>query len=419
MRSGSIAELSADEVWAEVRLAIRNLLGHKLRTGMTFGAVVFGVMSLILSGGFIDDMYIQLREAVIHSQFGHVQVNARGFFEKGARAPDRFLIDDPVPLKARIAGETGVVDVMARVSFSGLLNSGRSDRPIVGEGIEPDRERKLGTFVRVESGRLLEDQDRYAIIVGKGLADALRIKVGDRVTVVASTSGGALNTLDFDVVGVFQSFSRDYDARAVRIPLAAAQTLLNTDGVNTLVVSLADTLQTPRIAALLSGQLDSAKFEVKQWNELTDFYDKTVALYDRQFGVLRLIVLLMVLLGVANSVNMSVFERVGDFGTMMALGNRRIDVFRLVMLENTVIGLAGSLIGVIAGVLLAWAISAIGIPMPPPPSSELGYLAQIRVVPRELALAFVIGVVATVAAAVLPARRVSRIPVAVALRQNV
>jgi len=419
MRSGSIAELSADEVWAEVRLAIRNLLGHKLRTGMTFGAVVFGVMSLILSGGFIDDMYIQLREAVIHSQFGHVQVNARGFFEKGARAPDRFLIDDPVPLKARIAGETGVVDVMARVSFSGLLNSGRSDRPIVGEGIEPDRERTLGTFVRVESGRLLEDQDRYAIIVGKGLADALRIKVGDRVTVVASTSGGALNTLDFDVVGVFQSFSRDYDARAVRIPLAAAQTLLNTDGVNTLVVSLADTLQTPRIAALLSGQLDSAKFEVKQWNELTDFYDKTVALYDRQFGVLRLIVLLMVLLGVANSVNMSVFERVGDFGTMMALGNRRIDVFRLVMLENTVIGLAGSLIGVIAGVLLAWAISAIGIPMPPPPSSELGYLAQIRVVPRELALAFVIGVVATVAAAVLPARRVSRIPVAVALRQNV
>jgi putative ABC transport system permease protein len=402
-----------------LELAVRNLLGRKLRTGMTFGAVCFGVMSLVLSGGFIEDMFIQLGEAVIHSQFGHVQVNARGFFEKGARAPDRFMMDDPGPLKAKIASLPGVVDVMARVSFSGLLGSGRSDRSIIGEGIEPDRERKLGTFIRMGSGRALTDGDRYGIIVGQGVAHAARIRVGDRVTVMVSTSGGALNTLDFEVVGTFRSFSRDYDARAVRIPLAAAQELLNAKGVNTLVVSLAETRETPRIAALLAGQLDPEKYEVKPWHELTDFYDKTVALYDRQFGVLRLIVLLMVLLGVANSVNMSVFERVGDFGTMMALGNRRVDVFRLVMLENVLIGAAGSLAGVIAGVLLALAISAVGIPMPPPPSSELGYMAQIRILPSELALAFVVGFVATVAAALFPARRVTRIPVVDALRQNV
>ena len=136
-------------------LALRNLLGRKLRTGMTFGAVCFGVMSLVLSGGFIEDMFIQLREAVIHSQFGHIQVNAQGFFEKGARAPDRFMLEDPEPLKAKIAGLPGVVDVMARVSFSGLLSNGRSDRSIIGEGIEPDREAKLGTFIRMESGRAL------------------------------------------------------------------------------------------------------------------------------------------------------------------------------------------------------------------------------------------------------------------------
>ena len=186
-----------------------------------------------------------------------------------------------------------------------------------------------------------------------------------------------------------------------------------------LVVSLADSLDTARIAASLAGQLDLDKFEVKQWNELTDFYDKTVTLYDRQFGVLRLIILIMVLLGVANSVNMGVFERVGEFGTMMALGNRRLDVFRLVMLENVIIGLIGSAAGLLMGVLLAWSISALGIPMPPPPSSEVGYMAQIRVVPKELVLAFVVGFVATVTAAVLPARRVARIPVAEALRQNV
>ena len=368
--------------------ALRNLFGHKLRTGMTFGAVFFGVMSLVLSGGFIEDMFIQLREAVIHSQFGHIQVNAQGFFEKGARAPDRFMIDDAEPLRQQFARLAGVTDVMARVSFSGLLNTGRTDGSIVGEGIEPSRESKLGTFIRIESGRALNDQDRYGIMLGKGLADAFKIAVGDRVTVLVSTSGGALNTLEFDVVGTFRSFSRDYDARTVRVPLAAAQELLNAKGVNTLVVSLTDTLDTARIAGLLAGQLDRDQFEIKKWNELSDFYDKTVTLYDRQFGVLRLIVLIMVLLGVANSVNMSVFERVGEFGTMMALGNRRLDVFRLVMLENVLIGVIGSSAGVLVGVALALVISAIGIPMPPPPGSEVGYMAQIQVVTRELMLAF-------------------------------
>ena len=129
-----------------LEFAFGNLLGHKLRTGMTFAAVFFGVVSLVLSGGFIEDMFIQLREAVIHSQFGHIQINAQGFFEKGARAPDRFMIDDAEPLRQRLARLPGVTDVMARVSFSGLLNTGRTDRSIVGEGIEPDRESKLGTF---------------------------------------------------------------------------------------------------------------------------------------------------------------------------------------------------------------------------------------------------------------------------------
>lgn len=201
--------------------------------------------------------------------------------------------------------------------------------------------------------------------------------------------------------------------------MAAAQELLNANGVNTLVVSLTDTLDTVRIAELLTAQLDPEKFEIKKWNELTDFYDKTVTLYDRQFGVLRLIVLIMVLLGVANSVNMSAFERVGEFGTMMALGNRRIDVFRLVITENILIGMIGSSTGLLIGIVLALVISAIGIPMPPPPSSEVGYMAQIRVVPKELMLAFAIGLVATVSASIFPARRVTRIPVVDALRQNV
>ena len=135
-------------------------------------------------------------------------------------------------------------------------------------------------------------------------------------------------------MGHFQTFSKDYDARAVRIPLAAAQDLLATTGVNTLVVSLKQTQDTEPMAAKLAQKYAGQGLEVKTWLKLNDFYAKTVKMYDVQFGVLRIIILLMVLLSVVNSVNMSVFERVGEFGTMMALGNRSRRVFTLIIAEN-------------------------------------------------------------------------------------
>ena len=400
------------------KLALRNVLRHKARTGMTLLAIIAGVVGLILSGGFVHDIFTQLGEVLIHSQSGHLQIAKTDYFERGARSPDKYLIDAPAPLRKEIASLPGVDDVMGRVYFAGLLNNGRSDLPVVGEGIEPAREAKLGSGMVISSGRRLNEQDEHGMMIGHGLAQALKLKPDDWATLVMNTADGALNSLEFQVVGVFQTFSKDYDARAVRIPLTAAQDLLATAGVNTLVVSLKQTLDTERVAAELSGKYPAAGLEVKTWLELNDFYAKTVQLYDVQFGVLRMIILLMVLLSVVNSVNMSVFERVGEFGTMMALGNRSRRVFELIIMENLIIGLAGAFIGVLLGIVLALVISSIGIPMPPPPNADLTYTAHIRIVPSVVIGAFAVGFIATVIAAVLPAMRVRRIPVVDALRQS-
>jgi putative ABC transport system permease protein len=408
-----------EEAQALFRLAARNVLRQRARTAMTLAAIAFGVIGLILSGGFVQDIFVQLGEAVIHSQSGHLQVAKAGFAAQGARRPDQYLIAQPDALKAQLAAERGVIDVMGRISFSGLLNNGRSDLSIVGEGIEPEREARNGTYLFISAGRQLENGDRFGALLGRGVAQALNLAPGDRATLVVSTRDGATNTLDLEVVGVFQTFSKDYDARAVKIALPAAQELLDTRGVNTLVVALARTRDTLRTAAALRSQVSSQGFEVSTWVELNDFYDKTVKLYDRQFGALRLIILAMVLLSVTNTVNMTIFERVGEFGTMRALGNRGAKVFALVLAESAVLGVAGAALGTVLGVVLALLISAIGIPMPPPPNADIGYTAQIQLVPPVIASAFGIGVIATVLAAILPALRVARTDVVEALRQNV
>lgn len=402
-----------------LRLAARNVFRQKSRSAMTLAAIVFGVAGLIVSGGFVHDMFDKLAEAIIHSQTGHVQIAKRDFFSSGARSPEKYLLEDAAEVARRAAQAPRVVEVAARIQFSGLLGNGRTNFAVLGEGIEPQKEARLGTQLVIKAGRALKDSDRFGALVGEGVAKALRLAPGDQVALLASSAEGAMNTLDFEVIGVFQSFSKEYDARAVKISLPAAQELLDTRGANVLIVSVDHTASADPAAAALRAALADLPRDIKAWHELNDFYPKTVELYDRQFGFLRLIILVMVLLSVANSVNMSLFERVGEFGTMRALGDRNRTVFHVVMVEGALLGLVGSVLGVLAGVGIAKAATALGIPMPPPPNSNLGYTAQIDLVPSVLAGAFFTGLIATVLASILPAMRATRIPVVDALRQNV
>lgn len=402
-----------------LKLAFRNIFRNRLRTALTLAAIVSGVAAIIVSGGFVEDVFVQLRESTIHSRLGHLQIFRKGYLEYGQRDPTRYLIEAPGPLVDRVRSIPHVRSVMTRVNFSGLASNGRADLPVVGEGVEADKEARLGTAISFIAGHTLRDNEPFGVIVGEGVAAALQLAPGSPLNLTVNTPDGALNALEFTVVGVFRSFSKDYDDRAVRIPQAAAQELLYTPAVHSVVVALDDTAQTDAVVEELGRQLGPLGYEVKSWQELADFYNKTVALYKRQFGALQVIILIMLVLSVASTVNMVVYERTGEFGTLLALGMKRRRIFRLILLENTLLGLLGAGLGVVAGVALAAAISAIGLPMPPPPGSNAAYTASIRVVPWILAGSALTGAAAATLAALLPGRRAARLVVVDALRHNI
>lgn len=400
------------------KLAFRNLFRQRTRTAFTLGAIIFGVTSLILSAGFVQDFFIQLREATIHSQFGHLQVYRKGYYEHGRKAPFQYMIDDPEKMIGELGRLEHVAEATPRVNFAGLLSNGRTTFPVIGEGVDPEKDSRLSTYITLTSGNRLSKTEIYGMLIGQGVANALKLEVGDSATLLVNTREGAINTFDFKVTGIFQTFSKDYDDRAVRISLATAQDLLAIKAAHSLVFALTDTINTDRVAEQLRRILSPDQFEIKTWYQLADFYQKAVDLYERYFLVLHLIILGLVLLSVANSVNMTIFERTGEFGTLMALGNRGSAVFKLILQEILILGIIGGIAGVAIGSIVAALISAIGIPMPPMPNTNAGYVALIRIVPWELAKAFAVGFFATLCAALLPARRASRLQVVEALRYN-
>lgn len=398
--------------------ALRNVFRQRARAVANLLAIGLGVAGLIVVGGFVQDIFVQLGEAIIHGQTGHIQVTKQGFQKGGLRSPDKYLIENPEKIRSQLIDIPGTSSVLSRINFTGTLNNGKRDLGVIGEGIEADLETALtGIYVRYISGRALSDKDKFGMVIGQGVAKSLNLEPGDRIALVVSLSEGAINTLDFEVVGVFQTFSKDFDARAVRITLPAARELMDTDAVHKLVMVLDQTSASGTVAEAARMKLTGGA-EVTLWHDLSDFYSKTIDLYDRQFGVLRLIILMMVLLSVANTINMTLFERTREFGTVMAIGGRPSSIFLQIMTEGLLVGACGAILGMVLGVLAAWGISAIGIPMPPPPNANLGYTAYIRVDLQSVLLAGSIGWLATVLASILPAHRASRLSIVDALRHG-
>jgi len=389
-------------------MAWRNVTRQYARTATALGAVSLGVAAIVIAGGFVHDVYEQFGEAIIHSQYGHIQIYRKGYAAKGTQRPLDYLIDPRAPMLNRVKQFEGVVSVLARLRFVGTASAGGADLPIVAEGVQPDLENRLGTFVHLLEGRLLRAGERETVIVGDGLAKALRVHPGMVLTLNVVSREGALNSLEFVTVGIFRSHSKEFDARAVRLPIESARDLLGSSGQNEIVVELRDTRATEITAAEALAALGPEDYEVRTWRELADFYGKTIQLFDRQFGFLQGLLLLLIALSVSSTINASTFERLPEFGTMIALGDTRRDVSQLIVTECVILGILGSVIGVCAGIALALSISAIGIEMPPPPNTEVGYVARIQIVPVVLLAGVFVGSVAATLGGLAPAMKIAR-----------
>lgn len=401
------------------RLAWRNLVRNARRSAFALSTIAFGVAGLALTAGFIEDVYVQLGEATISAQLGHLQIARSGFREGGFGSPQEQLIAESEEWRRSVESDSRVQAVMGRLSFSGLLSLKGSEIAVETEGVEPTPEADLGSRVQTLAGRRLEADDGAVAVLGEGAAKRLRVEIGDTVTLTAPTVDGSLNVADLDVVGIFRSFSKEFDERAVRIPLAVAQELLDTAAVNVLVIHLRHTADTGAVLRSISGRLDDSGLQVRAWYELSDFYANTRSMYAQQFGFLRWIALVLVVMSVVNSLNMTVFERIAEFGTMRVLGNRSSDVVKLVLTEALLLGTVGAVTGALTAIAIAQIVSHVGIPMPPPPNMEAGYTARILLTPFGLLGPSGIGLVSSVLAGFFPALRLLRLSPVDALRRAV
>ena len=123
-----------------LKIALRNLLRHRARSAISLSAIAFGVIAVLLAGGFIQWVLTATRETTIYARLGHIQIVRPGYFEAGAADPFAYLLPVRSPVFDALATMQEVKLVAPRLAFSGLVSHGDSTQSFLGEGVEPDHQ---------------------------------------------------------------------------------------------------------------------------------------------------------------------------------------------------------------------------------------------------------------------------------------
>lgn len=370
-------------------LACRNAMRNRRRSLVTLAIAATGTAAALLGGGFALYTYESLAQASARDT-GHLVLAAPGQFDGNDNMPLEHGLSGRAQLTRELLANPRVTRVLPRLQFSGLVSNGDKSEIFLGTGVDAQQEFLVkGPFMKVEEGTLLEGdgaQGAPGIVLGKGLARILNAKPGSSLTLMSTTTTGSLNAIDVTVKGIVSSGIADIDKRLAMVDLSTAQELLVSDKVSYLSVYL-DELEHSEAQGAAWKTKYAGKLEVRTWLDQAIFYQSVKGLYNRIFGFLGVIVLVIVLFAITNTQSMAVIERTREIGTLRAMGTTPGEVTRLFTLEGLVLGGGGAALGMMLAGGMALALLVLGIQMPPPPGRTGGYPLVVTVSPAMYASA--------------------------------
>lgn len=395
-----------------LRLAWRNIWRHSRRTLIIVAAMSLGLALMMFYDGLVAGFNQAIYGNAIKVLGGNIQVHAVGYRSEAGQAPLLPLNDDQAVVKAALA-QPDVVAATRRITTGGLASSREGAFAVGITGIEPEKELEVNLAEQhVVAGRNLTADDGDVIFIGKGLADAMGVQVGDRITLTGRSKHEQMRRRTMTVVGIYDLGMADIEKRTIYVSLSEAQSLYDLTGQSTEVaIALKQLGQEAAVIAALKPGLPNYEIESFEAN-----YPELQAALGTKGGVMNIfsVVILMIAgIGILNLLLMAVYERTREIGVLGALGLKPRQISFLFILEGTMIGLVGVAVGIVLGLLINGLLMRVGLDFTSF-SSVTSYMALItgRIYPswgvdKLLMRALTVAIIAALAA-VIPAREAAQ-----------
>lgn len=324
-------------------LALKNLRCNPRRTGITLAAISVGVWALVFIWAFIDGVNEQMIVNNIQYLTGHIKAHRLGYHKDKVQA--LALAGEPPDLSGY-----GVAAVAPRVEASGLISRGAESATAMVLGVDPVRENRVTTLHKtLVVGRYLSGAP-LEIVLGDRLARELGLQVGDTADLVVQAADGSLGADRFTLVGVFRTRIDSIDESLALMSVADAQALYSLQGrYSSWVMSVPERGAVAKIRERLATRL-GPNVEVRPWYQLLPSVVQAVNFHEAVAYVVLWVVFVVVAAGIANTLLMSVMERLREFGVMRALGTQAAQLVRLVLWESLLMALAGIALGNLIGI---------------------------------------------------------------------
>lgn len=331
-----------------LKISWRNIWRNKRRSLIILTSIVVGVVALILTDTLSMGFAHQMLRNQIGSHVGHIQIHRQGYQDN----PElKKTIDRPEEIEAVLKQIPAVKAYSPRVISFGLLSSSYNSSGISIVGINPEKEKQVTTIHQfIKQGSYLAGGER-AILISTRLSEKLEVTLGDKVVAMASQVDGSVGSEVFRVTGLFETFDSEFDKTHVYVPIAMAQRMLGLQNRITEFVLLApDLKQVDMLRDTLRERIPRS-YEVLSYKDILPLLVLQLQLYDELIYIYYLFIGIALVFGIINTVLMAVFERIREFGVLMAMGMPNRKLFSMVVLEALSLGILGTVVGLILGYL--------------------------------------------------------------------
>ena len=416
-------------------LAWRNLARHRRRTVITMLALAFSIAVFIFMDSMLRGIDEESQRNLVWYETGSGRVVTRAQYDDLERVALKHELIDYGGVRAALA-ELGVAST-PRIGFSGEMFFGEGSLPIQLIAIDPATDGevfRLRDTLLAGSGYL--EPGSPGLILGAWMTDDLGMALGDIVEVRTRTRHGAMQVLELELVGMLLSPNPTVNRGVGFVPLDVAQFDLEMEGVTEIALGAMPSRLGRPVAvpsgSFLARELDRVSARLAQefpgvavvgWPRLARDYLAMMESERSGNALLLLLVFLIAAVGISNTMLIAAYERIREFGMMRALGMADGALRATMVFEAGFIGCLGSLCGVLLGAVAVYFLVNQGIDMSRFYGDiSLGYrvTAVFRGAwnPGAMAVAVVFGVLASMAIALLPARRALRLDVVQCLRHE-
>jgi putative ABC transport system permease protein len=335
-----------------LKIALRNILRQRRRSLLTVLTMLGGFVLAAVSIAWGDGTYNDVIRMFTHNRLGDIEIHAAGYLDNPSLYKTiRYYME----IGRSVSSLPHVSDWTPRLLAGALASAGNRTTAVQIIGIDPDRENATTGFDRkVVSGRTFAASGTREAVIGSGVARLLDARIGQAVVIVSQAADGSLANDLFTVVGITASEDEAYDRTDFYLRLRDAQELLALQGqVHEIVVTVDRLANVQETARRIRQALHDPDLSVAPWQEFArDFY-RAMNADLRGMWIMLFIIVLIVAIGVLNTVLMAVLERRREYGVLLALGTRPAGIFRMVLCEAT----AMACISLVVGAAIAFGIN--------------------------------------------------------------